>query len=177
VTWWSIIGPHVVLSFGTGLIVANANAGAVGMYPKLAGTASSLAGLAQMGMGALGTVTVAILTVVGSRYVAMPLVIGLMPFAVLTVLSARLLRARPRPPTLSSYRGEREQKMPNMLKDKVVLVTGAGGGIGREMALLAAREGASVVVNDLGGAVDGEGGGSTTPAQKVCHEIKEAGGT
>ena len=40
--------------------------------------------------------------VVGSRYVAMPLVIGLMPFAVLTVLSARLLRARPRPPKLSS---------------------------------------------------------------------------
>jgi DHA1 family bicyclomycin/chloramphenicol resistance-like MFS transporter len=102
VTWWAIIGPHVVLSFGTGMIVANANAGAVGMYPKLAGTASSLAGLAQMGMGALGTVTVAILTVVGSRYVAMPLVIGLMPFAVLTVLSARLLRSRPRPPKLSS---------------------------------------------------------------------------
>ena len=44
--------------------------------------------------------------------------------------------------------------MPNMLKDKVVLVTGAGGGIGREMALLAAREGARVVVNDLGGAVE-----------------------
>ena len=39
--------------------------------------------------------------------------------------------------------------MTNMLKDKVVLVTGAGGGIGREMALLAAREGAKVVVNDL----------------------------
>src|SRR5918995_1411171 len=66
--------------------------------------------------------------------------------------------------------------MPNMLKDKVVLVTGAGGGIGREMALLAAKEGAAVVVNDLGGAVDGEGGGSTTPAQKVCDEIKAAGG-
>ena len=66
--------------------------------------------------------------------------------------------------------------MPNMLKDKVVLVTGAGGGIGREMALLAAKEGAAVVVNDLGGAVDGEGGGSTSPAQKVCDEIKAAGG-
>ena len=66
--------------------------------------------------------------------------------------------------------------MPNMLKDKVVLVTGAGGGIGREMAMLAAKEGANVVVNDLGGAVDGEGGGSTTPAQKVCDEIKAAGG-
>ena len=66
--------------------------------------------------------------------------------------------------------------MPNMLKDKAVLVTGAGGGIGREMALLAAKEGASVVVNDLGGAVDGEGGGSTSPAQKVVDEIIAAGG-
>ncbi len=98
VTWWAIIGPHMLLSFGTGMMVANANAGAVGMFPKLAGTASSLAGLAQMGMGAMGTVTVAILTMIGSRYVAMPLVIGLAPFAIATVLSARLLRpgARPR---------------------------------------------------------------------------------
>jgi MFS transporter, DHA1 family, multidrug resistance protein len=102
VTWWAIVGPHVVLSFGTGLIVANANAGAVGLYPKLAGTASSLAGLAQMGMGSLGTIAVAVLTVAGSRYVAMPLVIGLMPFAVATVLSAQLLRPRPRPPKLDS---------------------------------------------------------------------------
>jgi DHA1 family bicyclomycin/chloramphenicol resistance-like MFS transporter len=100
VTWWAIIGPHVVLSFGTGMIVANANAGAVGLFPKLAGTAASLAGLAQMGMGSLGTVTVAILTLVGSRYVAMPLVIGLMPFALLTVLSARLLRPRLQTPKL-----------------------------------------------------------------------------
>ena len=66
--------------------------------------------------------------------------------------------------------------MANMLKDKVVLITGAGGGIGREMALLAGKEGAKVVVNDLGGAVDGEGSGSATPAQKVCDEIKAAGG-
>jgi DHA1 family bicyclomycin/chloramphenicol resistance-like MFS transporter len=100
VTWWAIVGPHMVLSFGTGMIVANANAGAIGMFPRLAGTASSLAGLAQMGMGAMGTVTVAILTLIGSRYVAMPLVIGLMPFALLTVLSARLLRPRPRAPKL-----------------------------------------------------------------------------
>ena len=90
----------MVLSFGTGMIVANANAGAIGMYPRLAGTASSLAGLAQMGMGAMGTITVAILTLIGSRYVAMPLVIGLMPFALATVLSARLLRPRPRAPKL-----------------------------------------------------------------------------
>jgi len=65
--------------------------------------------------------------------------------------------------------------MANMLKDKVVLVTGAGGGIGREMALLAAKEGASVVVNDLGGAVDGTGG-DAGPAQRVVDEITAAGG-
>ena len=98
VTWWAIVGPHMLLSFGTGMIVANANAGAVGMYPRLAGTASSLAGLAQMGMGAMGTVAVAALTVVGSRYLAMPMVIGLAPFAIATVLSARLLRGEPRAP-------------------------------------------------------------------------------
>ena len=57
--------------------------------------------------------------------------------------------------------------MGEMVRNKVVVVTGAGGGIGREMALLAAREGASVVVNDLGGAVDGEGTGSTTPAHAM----------
>ena len=98
VTWWAIVGPHMLLSFGTGMIVANANAGAVGLYPRLAGTASSLAGLAQMGMGAMGTVAVAALTVVGSRYVAMPMVIGLAPFSIATVLSARLLRGEPRAP-------------------------------------------------------------------------------
>jgi DHA1 family bicyclomycin/chloramphenicol resistance-like MFS transporter len=102
VTWWAIVGPHMLLSFGTGLMVANANAGAVGMYPKLAGTASSLAGLAQMGMGAMGTVTVAILSVIGSRYIAMPLVVGLVPFAVATLLSARLLRAGTGAPKLDS---------------------------------------------------------------------------
>jgi DHA1 family bicyclomycin/chloramphenicol resistance-like MFS transporter len=94
VTWWAIIGPHMLLSFGTGMIVANANAGAVGMFPRLAGTASSLAGLAQMGMGAMGTISVAVLTLMGSRYIAMPLVIGLAPFAIAILLSARLLTPR-----------------------------------------------------------------------------------
>jgi NAD(P)-dependent dehydrogenase (short-subunit alcohol dehydrogenase family) len=62
-----------------------------------------------------------------------------------------------------------------MLQDKVVLVTGAGGGIGREVALLAAAEGAKVVVNDLGAAVDGEGA-DTSPARTVVKEIEAAGG-
>lgn len=63
------------------------------------------------------------------------------------------------------------------LEDKVVVVTGAGRGIGREIALLAAREGAKVVVNDLGGAADGAGDGSAGPAAEVVEEIRAANGT
>jgi DHA1 family bicyclomycin/chloramphenicol resistance-like MFS transporter len=92
VAWWAIIGPHMVLSFGSGMIGPNSSAGAVGLFPRLAGTAASWVGLAQMGMGALGTIAVAVLTLIGSRYVAMPLVIALLPFALATVLSAQLLR-------------------------------------------------------------------------------------
>ena len=62
------------------------------------------------------------------------------------------------------------------VQDRVIVVTGAGGGLGREYALTLAREGACVVVNDLGGAVDGEGSGNVSPAQKVCDEIKAMGG-
>ena len=58
---------------------------------------------------------------------------------------------------------------------KVVLVTGAGRGIGREEALLFAKEGAAVVVNDLGGARTGEGA-DAGPAQEVVNEIVAAGG-
>ena len=93
--WWAITGPYMILSFGSGLIGPAASAGAVGLYPRLAGTASSWVGLAQMGMGALGTVVVALLRPVEMKYMAMPLVIGLAPFAVLTVLAARLLRPQP----------------------------------------------------------------------------------
>src|SRR6478735_12415869 len=61
------------------------------------------------------------------------------------------------------------------VQDRVVIVTGAGGGLGREYALTLAKEGACVVVNDLGGARDGTGGGSAM-ADHVVSEIKEAGG-
>ncbi len=62
-----------------------------------------------------------------------------------------------------------------LLDGKVAIVTGAGGGLGREHALLLAQEGAAVVVNDLGGSRDGAGAGSAM-ADKVVDEIKAAGG-
>jgi NAD(P)-dependent dehydrogenase (short-subunit alcohol dehydrogenase family) len=63
-----------------------------------------------------------------------------------------------------------------MLKDKVAVVTGAGGGIGRGIALLLGKEGAKVVVNDIGTSATGEGL-DTTPADNVVAEITAAGGT
>ncbi|MBI3213409.1 MAG: SDR family oxidoreductase [Mycobacterium sp.] len=61
------------------------------------------------------------------------------------------------------------------LNGRVVIITGAGGGLGREYALLAADEGAQVVVNDLGGARDGSGSGQAM-ADTVVDEIRERGG-
>jgi NAD(P)-dependent dehydrogenase (short-subunit alcohol dehydrogenase family) len=70
---------------------------------------------------------------------------------------------------------EKERKPMPGVQDRVVVVTGAGGGLGREYALTLAKEGASVVVNDLGGSRDGTGAGHNM-ADQVVEEIKAAGG-
>src|SRR6202045_1473470 len=61
------------------------------------------------------------------------------------------------------------------LEGRVAIITGAGRGLGREHALLFAAEGAKVVVNDLGGAMDGSGD-DRTPAEQVVDEIRSMGG-
>ncbi len=66
--------------------------------------------------------------------------------------------------------------MAGMIEGKVVVVTGAGGGIGRDIALALAAEGARVIVNDIGTSTSGEGT-DAGPAQRVVDEIRAAGGT
>ena len=61
------------------------------------------------------------------------------------------------------------------LENKVAVVTGAGGGIGREMALALAAEGVSIVVNDIGVSLTGDGG-SKSPAEETCGLITQKGG-
>ncbi len=65
--------------------------------------------------------------------------------------------------------------MSSMMQGQVVIVTGAGGGIGRDIALAMAREGARVIVNDVGASMTGEGH-DVGPAQRVVDEIRAAGG-
>lgn len=63
-----------------------------------------------------------------------------------------------------------------VMDGKTVIVTGAARGIGRECALLAAKEGANVLINDLGGSMAGDDSGDASPAEQVAQEIREAGG-
>ncbi len=66
--------------------------------------------------------------------------------------------------------------MAGLLEGKVAIITGAGGGLGEAYAKLFAKEGAAVVVNDLGGSRDGSGAGTSAASEKVVAEIKAAGG-
>ena len=65
--------------------------------------------------------------------------------------------------------------MGDRLKDRVAIVTGAGRGIGRGEALALASQGANVVINDVGAALDGSGSAEATPAEQVVQEIKAMG--
>src|ERR1700712_6049249 len=65
--------------------------------------------------------------------------------------------------------------MPGMMEGKVAVVTGAGGGIGREIALMMAAGGAKVIVADIGASLTGEGG-SASPAQQTKALIEQTGG-
>jgi NAD(P)-dependent dehydrogenase (short-subunit alcohol dehydrogenase family) len=65
--------------------------------------------------------------------------------------------------------------VPGMMDGKVAVVTGAGGGIGREIAIMMAGQGAKVIVADIGASLSGEGG-STSPAQQTRQMIEQKGG-
>ena len=79
------------------------------------------------------------------------------------------------PPPIQLRGAANERQYAGGSKDKVILVTGAGRGIGRDISILAASQGAKVVVNDIGGTEKGEGA-DRAPAMEVVAEIKDAGG-
>src|SRR5215472_18154592 len=66
--------------------------------------------------------------------------------------------------------------MAGMLEGKTAVVTGAGGGIGREIAIAMARAGAKVIINDVGASLSGEGH-SATPAEETKRLIERSGGS
>src|SRR5512132_2576069 len=93
-------------------------------------------------------------------------------------MCALVCRAR-RCPSITALqthsRDRGDSPMARLCEGRVVIVTGAGRGIGREHALMLAAHGAKVVVNDLGGEPDGTGA-DLTPAQQVAAEIAGMGG-
>src|ERR1700754_4749660 len=90
-------------------------------------------------------------------------------------MDARVKPAHDEWSSASATKHRMEKIMAKSLQDKVIIVTGAGRGIGREIALLCAAEGAKVVVNDPGGASDGAGS-SAAPAGGVGCGVKKRGG-
>src|SRR5438093_2861782 len=98
------------------------------------------------------------------------------PSSVPDTLCARTGHGQQAPPSLEAASSSSEEKdRMGLLDGKVVIVTGAGGGIGRAHALLLASEGARVVINDLGGTREGIGNDASAASQ-VVDEIKKAGG-
>src|SRR5687768_11826215 len=77
---------------------------------------------------------------------------------------------------ISKVLGGSRGEFMGMLNGKVVVITGAGGGLGRTHALEFAKHGAKIVVNDLGGTRDGTAAGGNAMADQVVEEIKKMGG-
>jgi len=119
VSVWSVMLPYMLVSFCTGIITPLGSARAVALFPRLAGTASSLLGLAMMGMGAVGTLLAAFATSLGNSSsglpllgawvgchsqdcaAPMPMIVILLPSAIAVILSSLLLRRIPEKTAIS----------------------------------------------------------------------------